>query len=167
MGKAMKLNVAILFLVLLFSGCFFVQKNDPPRDEKILKAYFNHRAEFQELAAFCERYPGVSRIAPGFTYPADLRDVGVSQEELARVRFLMRQAGCGAGLGRTFGAGGSMFLYFAEGLPSGGVEKGLAYMDVLPESTEASLDGYGWHTVAHKRAFRAIEGRWFVYFERD
>lgn len=137
-----------LFAVVL-AGC----AEGPPPDEKLIRNFETHRAEFDSLAALVAADPSLE------TLPVEASWKGERTPARAELRRRMKRLGLW-GL-RTHAAGSGSMEFVAGSIRSGRV-KSYVRLPYARVDTVSSLDGPRVALSSH----RALEGEWYLRVSR-
>ena len=146
-----------------------------PSDAALERVFFEKRGTFERLAKMAEEDRKVVRIAHDFTWledtvawPRPNSKIGFSVERWDEYRTIFRELGLSAGTARNKDYPGILFLIAsAEGMVTGGSDKGYAFSPVPLLTQQQSLDGLPPGSRSGVPSFKHLDGNWYLYFRWD
>src|SRR5438874_1276170 len=129
-------------LQLILAGVFALTLTScasDPTDDAMIKAFQEHRQEFESLKAMVTHDKALKRADMDWTDPADTSTVGVTSERIAEYRRIFQKLG----ITRGFQAYGDRteieFIAHAEGLSVSGHSKSYCWRESPPTDTVKSI----------------------------
>jgi hypothetical protein len=164
----------VVVLGTLFSiACFGIDAPHPTEAE--LKHVFDtKRDKFELLATMAEQDRRVVRIAPDFTWldsnvawPRPDSELGFTRQRWDEYRALFKDLGLRGGTLRQDGSEVLFLIASAQGLVTGGSDKGYAFSRAALNSSETTLDQTPPGSTSGMPTFKRIEGNWYLYVRWD
>ena len=151
-------TTAVFVVLVAALGCH-------PSDDRLIKNFVRHRADFEQILAMIQEDPNAKRIASDFIIPEGV----ISQERWSAYRELFRRAGVEDGIGNWGPKGPVIFFVSGIGLVTGGSTKGYAFLPDAPNpgSTYKSLNSRPPELASNARAYRPIADDWYIYYDWD
>ena len=160
----------VILLLTLFLIVFFISGCGHPSDQELITNFDDHRAEFEELLSMFQNDMelGLTRVGAGFTRPADVTSIGITEERIAEYyrlfKILSLPDGIGGSPGKTI-----HFHSSSSGYGDAGSTKGYIYTKAPADYFEQVeiLDGYtSPGNLSYFDVIRDIGDGWYLYYDR-
>ena len=134
-------------------------------DERLIKNFAAHRAEFEQLLTMVIEDKGLTRVDFDWTDPNNPVQVGVTQGRIDDYRKLMKGLGILGGFSANLERTGIEFITSTQGFVTHGSLKGYLYTRETPLELDSNLDEVLQKGQPYGR--RRIEGNWYLFLEKD
>ncbi len=174
----MKLNKGFLLTVtatvaVIVSCCGSPPNRSHPSDEELTSVFRLKKSSFEELRGMAASDRHLVRVTIDFTrleddwsWPRPPGKIGLTPERWERYRELFRETGVWAGIKRATDPDTIFFVASAQGLATGGSEKGYAFSTAALSPVLSSLDGRP-DLKSNRLRFKPLGDGWYLYYFWD
>jgi hypothetical protein len=143
-------------------------KNPILPDEDLMASFQKHRATFELLQQMIATDSKLHRVDEDWTDPRNPRDAGVTPSRIAEYRRLLTEVGCRRGFNAFTWHKGIYFILAAKGTVVNSQDQGYYYYEDTPSPVVTNTATYrAKQTADSYKAFRHIDGHWYVYYARN
>ena len=182
MKVSLKSAFPAIVCFLIFSLSMSCGEKEHPKDEKLIEIYQSHKNEFNQLLQMFQEDKSLGRVAPEFTRTANFfeeckapniwngKNIEIGEARLSEYRKLFSLLELPAGIEGYCEKDIILFYASTKGLSVTGSSKGFAYLEEMPTGNlkiVENLDNYWSSDGKSFRAFRRIEGNWYLYFDYE
>jgi hypothetical protein len=158
---------SVLAVPALVAGLLWGQQQlrKPPPDQQLLSNFDHHHAIFDQLARMTQVDKGLQSVGYNWTDPSNPQKIGVSPARVDIYRRLLDSVHCHRGFD-TYELHGAAFWYWGHGSSiSDDEDKGYAYLTAPPTETLLTLNECRPDEENEVKAYRHIEGCWYLYYD--
>ncbi len=144
-----------------------------PNDENMTSVFRLKKSSFEELRGMAASDRHLVRIAIDFTrlendwsWPRPPEKIGLTPERWERYRELFRETGIWAGIDKAADPDTIFFVASANGLVTGGSQKGYVFSTAALSPVSSSLDGPIDYKTSRLR-FKTLGDGWYLYYSWD
>ena len=146
-------------------GCLFGSEHST--DEQMISNFQEHRSEFEQLLEMIRSDKGLLRVDDTWTLPEDPQTIGVSRDRINEYRNMFYRVGVPRGFSAPESRESIELIATTKGLSVTGSAKGYAWLASRPVVVVDDLDTYWSKDGKSFRAFRHIEGNWYLWFDYE
>jgi hypothetical protein len=143
-------------------------KNPILPDDDLIASFQKHRTTFEQLQQMIATDYKLHRVDEDWTDPRDAKDAGISPSRIAEYRRLLTEVGCRRGFDAFTWHKGIYFISAAQGTVVASQDQGYYYYEGTPDPVVTNTASYrAEQTLDSYKAYRHIDGHWYVYYARN